>query len=231
MYQHPPKPQPSGFYQQPTAQGPTISGYPPVPPPPPPPPKRSLWRRYREARKRTQWGIGCGSLLVLLALCSCVGIISPSALGFHDLGAPPMTSTHGGQPTVTQDATPHATSTSRATQAPTSLPTKALAPTSLPTHAPAPTQPPRPTPAPTQPPAHTGVNGNPWGYDFVQGNLIYNPPADFCTYFACIASFVEPDDPGDGYVVECADSSYSQSGGERGACSRHGGVMQPLYSH
>jgi len=25
--------------------------------------------------------------------------------------------------------------------------------------------------------------------------------------------------------------TYSQSGGESGACSSHGGVMRPLYSH
>jgi hypothetical protein len=63
------------------------------------------------------------------------------------------------------------------------------------------------------------------------GNLIYTPPSNFCSYFNCISSFWEPDDPGDGYVVQCADGSFSQSGGERGACSYHVGVSRPLYSH
>ncbi len=31
--------------------------------------KRTLWQRYRSARKRTQLGIGCGALIVILALC------------------------------------------------------------------------------------------------------------------------------------------------------------------
>ena len=106
------------------------------------------------------------------------------------------------------------------------------------------TSPPRPTPSaqpkaaptvkPTSPPPPTpcpGVNCNPWGYNFSPGNLIYYPPANFCSYFSCITSFQEPDDPGDGYVVQCADNRFSQSGGEQGACSSHGGVQRPLYSH
>jgi len=100
---------------------------------------------------------------------------------------------------------------------------------------------PRPTPTvhpkatPTQPP-HTatpcpGINCNPWGYNFNPGNLITSPPSNFCAYFNCISSFWEPDDPDGGYVVQCVDGMYSQSGGERGACSYHGGVSRPLYSH
>ena len=90
---------------------------------------------------------------------------------------------------------------------------------------------PRPTSPPSTPTPCPGVNCNPWGYNFSSGNLIYTPPSNFCDYFNCISSFWEPDDPGDGYVVQCADGSYSQSGGERGACSYHGGVSRPLYSH
>lgn len=87
--------------------------------------------------------------------------------------------------------------------------------------APKPTQPPAvatqpPAPQPTQPP--TGVNGNPWGYDFNPGNLITNPPANFCHYFNCIPTFHAPDDPDGGYIVECQDGTYSQSGGESGSC-------------
>ena len=49
----------------------------------------------------------------------------------------------------------------------------------------------------------------------------------FCTYFACINNF----DNGVGYVNECNDGMYSQSGGIRGDCSYHGGEERPLYSH
>jgi hypothetical protein len=31
--------------------------------------------------------------------------------------------------------------------------------------------------------------------------------------------------------VECSDGMYSQSGGESGSCSHHGGNLRPLYSH
>ncbi len=111
-----------------------------------------------------------------------------------------------------------------ATHIPTPVPTPQ--PTIAPTHAPVQSQPPQPTP-----PSCQAIYGNPWCYNFVPGNLIYSPPSGFCTYFTCIPTFVEPDDPGDGYIVQCGDGLFSQSGGERGACSYHKGVMRPLYSH
>jgi hypothetical protein len=122
-----------------------------------------------------------------------------------------------------------------ATTAPTVAPTKkptptpTLKPTPVPTHAVVPTQPPV-HPTPTQP-ACQAVNNNPWCYNFSSGKLIYVPPGGFCSYFNCISTFYGSDDPGDGYIVECDDGAYSQSGGESGACSYHGGVMRPLYSH
>jgi hypothetical protein len=73
-----------------------------------------------------------------------------------------------------------------------------------------------------------GVNGNPWGYNFTPGKLIYNPPAAFCTYFACVSSFWTSTN---GYVAECYNGDYTHSDGVRGACSRDGGVERPLYSH
>ena len=105
-------------------------------------------------------------------------------------------------------------------------------PTLIPTHhqTPKPTIAPTHAPLPTSPPCQA-TNGNPWCYNFLLGKLIYSPPAGFCTYFACIPSFVEPDDPGDGYIVQCRDGLFSQAGGERGACSHHGWVSRPLYSH
>lgn len=42
--------------------------------------------------------------------------------------------------------------------------------------------------------------------------------ASFCDTHDCISSF----DDGSGSIVQCADGSWSHSGG-RGACSRHGG--------
>ncbi|HVA84826.1 MAG TPA: hypothetical protein VNF73_00765 [Candidatus Saccharimonadales bacterium] len=122
------------------------------------------------------------------------------------------------QPLVT--ATPSKTSVAKVTPRPTARPTPP--PTPRPT--PKPTA--KPTPAPTTAP--TGVYGNPWGYNFSPGQLITSPPANFCAYFDCIASFWTSTN---GYVVQCADSTFSHSGGRQGVCSRHGGYYQTLYSH
>jgi hypothetical protein len=43
---------------------------------------------------------------------------------------------------------------------------------------------------------------------------------DFCDTHDCIPNF----ENGNGYPVQCADGSWSQSGGLQGACSWHGGV-------
>lgn len=56
----------------------------------------------------------------------------------------------------------------------------------------------------------------------------YTPPADttpdttapFCETHDCIPNYPN----GRGSTVQCADGSYSQSGGIQGACSHHGGV-------
>jgi hypothetical protein len=122
-------------------------------------------------------------------------------------------------PMVKPTPKPRPTPTPRPTAIPTQVPTPPLAvPTPVPTQA----------PQPTQPPAPVGVNGNPWGYTFTPGNLIYSPPAAFCSYFACIKSFWESTN---GFVSECNDGTYSHSGGRSGDCSDHGGEDQPLYSH
>ena len=114
-------------------------------------------------------------------------------------------------------------------------PTDTPTPVVQPTHQAAPTPThqatPKPTPKPTQPPACQAVNNNPWCYNFSPGKLITNPPSNFCAYFNCIASFVGADDPDGGYIVECSDTTFSQSGGESGSCSHHGGNLRPLYSH
>ena len=41
----------------------------------------------------------------------------------------------------------------------------------------------------------------------------------FCNGHTCIGDF----EGEDGYVVRCADGTYSHAGGVSGACSHHGG--------
>ena len=212
-YYQPPIPQPGQFHPGMSPYQPALRGT-----------RRNLWQWYKRRTRRVKLGIGCGALIVALLFFSCIG----SAIGSSNIASIPPTPT----PTTEQAAVlnnPVATYTPTPAPVPTEkpAPTPTPKPTLVPTRAPQPTRVP-PTP---KPPACQGVNGNPWCYNFVPGNLIYYPPADFCNYFFCIPSFVEPDDPGDGYVVECNDGTYSQSGGERGACSYHDGVMRHLYSH
>jgi len=228
------------FHQQFTQQAPGPSY--PVPPPRKPTP----WQKFRSARKRTRWGIGCGvaTLIVLLSLCTCGSVgaalnpqrtatLVPTATtstltdgptsGVQSATSVPTQSTVDATPTTPLSTAPTATSAPVDTPVPTVAPTQPpLVPTPFPTQAPVPTQP----PAPTQPP--TGTNGNPWGYSFAPGNLIYSPAAGFCSYFGCVSTFWTATR---GYVVECANGLYSHSGGVRGACSRDGGPSAILYSH
>ena len=194
-----------------------------------PPRKRtSLGGWYKSRTRKMKLGIGCGTIIAVLLFFTCIG----TAIGSRNLAPTPTPTAPSGQaavissPTPTRIPSPTPVPTHKPTLTPTHepTPTPTPKPTSAPTHAPQPTQPPHtPTPCP-------GINCNPWGYNFSPGNLIYYPPANFCSYFSCITSFQEPDDPGDGYIVQCADNLFSQSGGERGACSYHGGVQRPLYS-
>jgi hypothetical protein len=112
-------------------------------------------------------------------------------------------------------------------EAPTATPKPhASTPTATPKpHASTPTATPNSQPTATPCPA---VNCNPWGYNFSPpGNLIYNPPSAFCSYFNCIANF----STGTGYVIECQDLTFSKTGGVPGSCSQHGRDYRPLYSH
>jgi hypothetical protein len=143
-----------------------------------------------------------------------LGVVFACAFAFYSLGnvgatpdsQPPATSqsnanTGGNQ--GAQNTVIASTATSTATIAPTAVPTK----------------------APTA--THCADPCNPWGYNFVRGNVIRDPPAEFCNYFDCIPSFWN----GSGYVMECRDAMYSLSGGRSGSCSRHGGDWRILYSH
>lgn len=182
--------------------------------PPPPPPKKRSRRKF--------FAIGCGALIVLVML---IGVIAAAASTGN--GSTPNTESQATPTTQAVQTTPTLPATRvalvRPTPKPTLIPTHAPQPTSIPT------QPPAPKPTPT--PSCQATNGNPWCYNFVPGNLIYRPPSNFCAYFNCISSFWGSDDPDNGYVVECLDSTFSQSGGESGACSSHGGVMRALYAH
>jgi hypothetical protein len=84
-----------------------------------------------------------------------------------------------------------------------------------------------PTPMPTPPPT-CGAPPNPFGYDFCPPtNLIYKPAAQFCKYFDCIPGFWINSN---GYVVECADKTFSHMGGHLDACLHHSGIRRSLYS-
>jgi hypothetical protein len=214
----PPIPQP-GQFQQPflhTSQPPRgASGK-----------RQGVWQWYLTRTRKMQISLAGAVILALI----CFSAIANAAVGSGNTTIPQATSTPAQQAVLTGDTpTPVPTltqpsPTSVPTQKPTPIPTPK--PTPLPTNAPVPTQPPKPTSPPCQ-----AVNNNPWCYNFVPGNYITYPPSGFCNYFACIPTFYGSDDPGDGYIVQCADGSFSQSGGESGACSYHGGVSRPLYSH
>ncbi len=197
---------------------------------------RSGWLWYRAKTGKTQIIAAICSLLLVVAF---LAFTSFAALADRAsaLALLTPTPTPGQTLLTTNGATAPSPSNLVTAISATALPTTTVQPTVTPkpvatvkpTPKPKPTQPSvRPTPIPTK---CQGVNGNPWCYDFSSGNLISYPPSNFCSYFACIANFWGADDPGDGYVVQCADGSYSQSGGERGACSYHGGVSRPLYAH
>jgi hypothetical protein len=106
-------------------------------------------------------------------------------------------------------------------------PQVAVAPPSPP--APVPVNPPPAPVAPASPPTSgsCGATPNPWGYTFCGGAVITSPPANFCSVFACIASFWNQ---ANGYVVQCRDGLFSHSGGVRGSCSSHGGNGRTLYA-
>ncbi len=202
--------QPS-FYNQPTQASPGQFQPSPYSNFPPPRKRPGLWGWYKTRTRKMKIGLGCGTIIAILLFFACIG----TAIGSNNLAAPPTPT-----PTATLgQAAVIISPTATLKPSPTLVLTQK--PTIAPTHASQPTQPPHtPTPCP-------GINCNPWGYNFNAGNYIYSPPSAFCNYFSCISNFPN----GRGYVVECHDGEYSKSGGIQGACSYHGGVWRPLYSH
>lgn len=192
---------------------------------------RAFWRWFRRQSRRTQV-IVAGGIAVVLVIGTISGAVSASNQGTAHPAATATQQSAQDTTSVSQTSNqdqPTVAITQQPTSLPTTEPTAKASPTVRATPKPQPTQTP-PKPTPTKP-ACQAVNNNPWCYNFSPGTLIYYPPNGFCNYFNCIASFYGSDDPGDGYIVECGDGTYSQSGGERGACSSHNGVQQPLYSH
>lgn len=170
-------------------------------------------RLLRSRNKKSNCAIGCVTLigiLIVFGLCNAITSIGKTT---------GVTSTDTPTPTATTATIIQVISTDTPTSKPTPKPTARLQPTQPPLK-------PTPTHATCQ-----AINSNPWCYNFSTGKLIYVPPSGFCNYFNCIPTFYGSDDPGDGYIVQCLDGAYSQSGGESGACSYHGGVSRPLYSH
>jgi hypothetical protein len=172
--------------------------------PPMPPPKK-------KSRKGLFIILG---VILAVALVGCISVAAIVNAGGNGTASPSSTPMPTATTTTISKAIPTVVPTAKSTQSPTPSPTLKATP----------------TPQSTQP-ACQAVYNNPWCYNFNPGNLIYYPPSGFCTYFACIPTFVEPDDPGDGYIIQCNDGKFSQSGGESGACSHHRGVMRLLYSH
>jgi hypothetical protein len=138
--------------------------------------------------------------------------LSPQAATAKPHPTPLLVVAAAATPVVTPEATPEATP--RVTPAPT------------PKATPRPT--PKPTPRPTPKPKPAGIYGNPWGYNFIPGSVIKNPPGEFCSYFPCIPSFW---DSTNGYVVQCRDGDFSHSGGRSGVCSHHQGYSRTLFRH
>ncbi len=165
----------------------------------------------------TRWLDGRWAVEAVAAVCALCVMVGSAACGSPETGRAP-------------GSTPSSAITVASPPTPTASPTTVTTPTSAPTAAPTATAaPPPPTSAPVAaapPPRNLcGAPSNPWGYNFCGGATISSPPADFCSYFACIKNFPY----GRGYVEECSDGMYSKSGGISGSCSYHGGNLRPLY--
>src|SRR5258708_2665121 len=130
---------PNNLYSQQTTPGqyPQFNQQPPYPQPgqfgplPQAPQKLSLWRRFRNRRKRFQLGVGCATLFVVFFLCTGTLAAIGSTMPNPPVAAQPS-------PTQTQHQVAHA-------EKPTATSTPLPTPTPMPS--------PIPTPEPTQPPA------------------------------------------------------------------------------
>lgn len=164
--------------------------------------------------------------LLLLSDVACtapIGVTTPTSASVP-FSVPVQTATAEPSPTIT--LTPTWTTTPTATTTPTRTPLiiATRTPTATKTLQPVAAPPIRPTA--TQTIRSDGSPTNPWGYNFTCCQLIYSPPSNFCSYFACIDNFWN----GVGSVIQCTDGMFSQSGGRSGSCSHHGGNGRALYA-
>lgn len=88
----------------------------------------------------------------------------------------------------------------------------------------------RPTSAP---PSHKlcGAPRNPFGYNFCGSQpghdaALYSPDHRICRYFACAPGFFHQH----GYVIECQDGMFTQTGGTSRECSGHGGFQSVVFN-
>src|SRR5581483_9702982 len=75
-----------------------------------------------------------------------------------------------------------------------------------------------------------GAPRNPFGYNFCGSQpghdaALYSPDRRICRYFACAPGFFHQH----GYVVECADGWFTQTGGTSRECKGHGGVQSVVF--
>jgi hypothetical protein len=178
---------------------------------------RPLWKSNLDPR--VKWAVTGGVALLVVA-----------SVVFSSQPGTPIASTQVQAAVTTPTVTP--ADTTLATPSRTPAPTaKPVAVPVAPKATVRPTQKPPPPPPPPPPFNYCGAPANPWHYNFCGGSVIYSPPSSLCSYFDCIASFWHEDIPNDGYVAQCADSTFSLSGGEAGGvCSYHGGPRRPLYA-
>ncbi len=221
-----------------STQYPYQQTYPPYPPPPPPKKKWYLtnggillllifffpiglflmWK-YARWPKQAKWTV-TGILAFLVGINGIVNAVA----GPRTANSP--------QPTKIAQVTPtHVVTVNNPTPTPEPTPTPTATPTPVPT--PTPIRVPTPTPVesqPTQPPLAcngTVMGGVCYNTDPNGGALVFTTPPGFCDLYTCTTYFSK----GTGYIVECADESWSHSGGKTRACSRNGGVTATLYQH
>src|SRR5947207_3741973 len=190
------------------------------------------WGMAAFLKQLQSWGVPAFRSTSHGAVAVGLGIVAVLVVSLSACSETPTTSTRptsltstpggvgGGAPSTSQEPTASATPTPTpiTTVRTTPAPTRAAAPTAAPV---------KPTQKPAPPVNTCGAAANPWGYNFCGGNVISNPPSDFCGYFSCIASFWTTTN---GYVEQCVDGLFSHSGGRSGSCSKHGGNRRPLYA-
>lgn len=165
------------------------------------------WWSHRSTNAQTL--IAAGAIIVVLFVAVAItGGSGKNAAPSPAASPPPVTAavTCGSGTFLTGDtcvATPSATKIRKVYVTRTVTVTETTPPPATASSPPTPS-----TPSTTSEPAIEGV-----------GSSSHDTDAEFCAMNQCIGAFTtEP-----GTIVQCADGTYSHSGGISGACSRHGG--------